>query len=75
MLLGDGTGPRDMGPGTGRGAGGGRGGRGGRPGRKSGAGPSCFCVCFACGTKIAHQAGISCQSANCPRCGAKMVRE
>jgi hypothetical protein len=74
MPRGDGTGPYGQGPGTGRGLGRG-GGRGRMGGNRPGAGPSGNCVCPACGTKIAHQAGIACYDVSCPKCGAKMIRE
>ncbi|MGB5925811.1 MAG: DUF5320 family protein [Dehalococcoidia bacterium] len=74
MPRGDGTGPYGQGPGTGRGLGRG-GGRGRMDGNRPGAGPSGNCVCPACGTKIAHQAGIPCYDVSCPKCRAKMIRE
>jgi len=64
----DGTGPFGQGPGTGRGMGMGR-------GRRGGAGPGGFCICPACGIKVAHQAGVPCTSMTCPKCGSRMVRE
>jgi len=70
MPRGDGTGP--AGQGQGRGMGGGRGMRGGN---KPGSGAGGNCICPACGTKISHKQGIPCNSAACPKCGAKMVRE
>ena len=76
MPRGDGTGPFGQGPRTGRGLGGGQGrnssgfGRG-FPGR----GPSGYCICSACGIKVPHEPGTPCTSINCPKCGAKMVRE
>lgn len=71
MPRGDGTGPSGQGPGTGRGLGkgGGRGRMGGR-----GLGPGNHCVCTSCGTKVAHQRGVSCYQMICPKCGAKMAR-
>jgi hypothetical protein len=66
MPRGDGTGPLGQGSGMGRGMG---------RGRRGGAGPGGFCVCPACGTKVAHQAGAPCASMNCPKCGIRMVRE
>ena len=74
MPRGDGTGPYGQGPGTGRGLGRGVG-RGRMGGNRPGAGPSGNCVCPSCGTKISHQAGVSCYNLSCPKCGAKMVRE
>jgi len=34
-----------------------------------------FASVLCAGQKIAHQTGVSCQLVNCPKCGAKMVRE
>jgi len=59
--------------GSGRGIGGG--GRGKMAGSRPGAGPGGYCVCPGCGEKVVHQAGVPCYSVNCPKCGAKMVRE
>ena len=83
MPFGNGTGPLGQGPGTGRGSGGrgggmGRGGgRGRMGGNRPGAGPSGICLCSnpGCGTKVPHQVGVPCYSINCPKCGAKMIRE
>ena len=76
MPRGDGTGPRGQGPGTGRGRGMGRGqGRGRMGGNRPGAGPRGFCVCPACGVKVAHQRGVPCFQINCPECGRPMVRD
>jgi len=69
MPRGDGTGPTGQGPGTGRG-----GGRG-RMGGRSGAGPRGNCVCVNCGTKVPHKPRVPCNTLQCPRCGAQMVRE
>jgi len=66
----DGTGPLGQGPGASRGRGMGRG-----AGNRRGAGPGGDCVCPSCGTKASHQAGIPCSSVNCPKCGARMIRE
>ena len=78
MPRGDGTGPYGGGGrGTGRGGRGGRGGTGGRgqgPCGK-GAGPSGYCVCPKCGTRVPHRAGVSCVHTKCPKCGATMIRE
>jgi len=84
MPRGDGTGPRGMGPGTGRGMGR-RGAVGqnnvqnsGRLGRMSGtragAGPGGECVCPSCGATAPHQAGVPCYQQKCPKCGANMAR-
>jgi predicted Fe-Mo cluster-binding NifX family protein len=65
------------GRGGGMGRGGGRGmGRGGgrRGGGGFGAGPGGDCVCPACGERAPHQPGIPCFEANCPKCGAAMIR-
>ena len=67
----DGTGPRGGGQGTGRGAGGGR----GRMGGSWGAGPGGHCVCPSCGATVPHVRGEPCAAKDCPKCGAKMVRE
>ena len=61
---------RGMGMGRGPGRGGGRGMGGGR-----GLGPSGYCVCPKCGTKIAHQRGVPCYQTKCPNCGTPMARE
>ncbi|HGE72904.1 TPA: hypothetical protein ENX78_18870 [Candidatus Poribacteria bacterium] len=79
MPRGDGTGPRGMGPGTGRGMGRrGSGQNSGRLGRmggtRAGAGPGGNCVCPSCGTTIPHQAGVPCFQHKCPNCGTNMVR-
>ncbi|RKY37997.1 MAG: hypothetical protein DRP76_05040 [Candidatus Omnitrophota bacterium] len=62
MPFGDGRGRGDMG------------GRGRMGGNRPGAGPSGFCVCPNCGTKIPHQRGVPCYSISCPKCGARMMR-
>ena len=74
MPFGDGAGPLGQGPGTGRGMGRG-GGRGKMGGSRPGAGPGGFCICSSCGARLPHQAGVPCNSLNCPKCGARMVRE
>jgi hypothetical protein len=53
----------------------GRMGRVGRMGGPQAAGPGGNCVCPSCGTRTPHQRGVPCYQANCPKCGAKMVRE
>ena len=64
----DGTGPLGQGSVVGKGM--------GRVGRNcQGAGPGGNCICPACGTKVSHQAGAPCSSMNCPKCGARMIRE
>ena len=70
MPGGDGTGPLGQGPRGGMGRGGRRGMRGGNR-----QGPAGFCVCPGCGEKIPHKAGVPCSSADCPKCGTRMVRE
>jgi predicted RNA-binding Zn-ribbon protein involved in translation (DUF1610 family) len=77
MPRGDGTGPAGGGgPGTGRGGGRGMGGGGRGQGRGGGAyGPSGYCLCVACKTRVPHQAGITCTDLKCPNCGKTMVRE
>ena len=74
MPRGDGTGPSGQGAGTGRGMGRG-GGMGRMGGNRPGAGPSGDCVCPGCGTRVPHQVGVPCYNLNCPKCGAKMIRE
>ena len=80
----DGTGPAGQGPGSGRGMGRGAGrgmgrgagqGMGRMGGSRPGAGPAGYCVCTACGERVAHQRGIPCYSLQCPKCGKPMVRE
>lgn len=70
MPGGDGTGPIGQGPvgGQGRGRG-----RGRQPGG-FGLGLGGDCVCPACDTKVPHRRGTPCNQAECPKCGAKMVR-
>ena len=63
---------KNAGLGTGRGLGKGEGrGRNGGGGFGSGG----YCVCAKCGSKIAHQRGVSCTSLKCPNCGNTLVRE
>jgi len=68
----DGTGP--AGPGRGAGSGPQPGIRGGRMGGPSSAGPSGFCECPKCGTKVEHQRARPCSTMKCPQCGSTMVR-
>ena len=74
MPGGDGTGPSGQGPGTGRGLGQ-SGGRGRMGGNRAGAGPSGYCVCPKCKTRVPHTLGKPCYQLSCPKCGTKMVRE
>ncbi len=34
-----------------------------------------FCICPKCETKETHKPGLPCQSARCPSCGSKMLKE
>lgn len=61
----DGTGPKGIGPNTGRGI-------GQIGGMRSG--PGGYCVCTNCGEKVAHTSGIPCTSIKCPKCGSFMIR-
>lgn len=75
MPRGDGTGPLGKGPGTGRGSGRGQGRKiSGVDAQLQGMGPGGYCVCAACGTKVAHQPGKPCTSMVCPKCKASMSR-
>ena len=74
MPFGNGTGPFGQGSGKGRGRGRGAG-RGRMGGNRPGAGPGGNCICPSCGAKVLHQAGVSCYSMSCPKCGIRMVRE
>jgi len=74
MPRGDGTGPAGQGPGTGRGQGRGSG-RGRMGGGRPGAGPGGNCVCVNCGTRVSHKPRVPCNTMQCPKCGAQMVRE
>jgi hypothetical protein len=38
-------------------------------------GPDGFCTCPYCGEKQAHNAGIPCQSIDCSKCNAAMIRD
>ena len=80
MPFGDGTGPRGLGPrtGKGRGSGVGRGigkGRGGGGGNRPGAGPDGNCTCSKCGVVVPHKRGMPCYEHECPECGAPMIRD
>jgi uncharacterized protein len=59
--------------GRGRGQGGGR----GRMGGSFAAGPGGTCVCTNpdCQHEAAHQAGVPCYQAKCPKCGSPMIRK
>ncbi|MBW2994838.1 DUF134 domain-containing protein [Candidatus Woesearchaeota archaeon] len=59
------TGPRGMGPRTGR--------RGGSAGRGFG-GPANECVCTSCGHRESKKLGVPCAQMKCPKCGGPMVR-
>jgi len=66
--------------GRGQGQGGGRGRNGLPAGRQGGpfaAGPGGICVCTNpdCQHEAAHQAGLPCYQAKCPKCGSPMVRK
>jgi len=75
MPRGNGTGPPGgSGPGTGRGAGRGGKGAGRMGGTKPEAGPAGECVCPSCGERVVHQAGATCYTIKCPKCGTNMVR-
>jgi len=75
MPRGNGTGPFGQGPAGRRGSGRGQGRNFSRNGRLTpGRGPGGYCLCPACGAKLAHQPGTPCTSVKCPMCGAKMTR-
>ena len=58
------------------GVGGGRGaGSSGRGKGRGGRGPGGFCVCQKCGEKKKHEMGKPCPDQECPKCGARMIRE
>ena len=65
---GSGMGRRD-GSGRGMGSGDGMGGQG----RRSGFGPSTYCICPKCGTKIQHTRGMPCTETKCPKCGSYTI--
>ena len=74
MPRGDGTGPRGMGPSSGKGQGQG----GQNPGRMGGplaAGPIGYCVCPQCGQKEPHERAVPCVKRKCPKCGTVMARQ
>jgi len=52
-----------------------KGGLGLGQGDKPGSGPQVFCVCPACGHKVAHQVNKKCKDQKCPQCGSAMTRE
>jgi len=60
-----------QGRGQGRGQGGGRGPMG--PGGPRENGESC--ICYQCGYRDQHEAGVPCRTKVCPRCGGEMGRE
>lgn len=70
MPRGDGTGPTGQGPGTGQGRGRRQGG-----GNRPGAGPAGNCVCPNCGARVPHRPRVPCNTMQCPKCSAQMVRE
>jgi len=47
----------------------------GSGGGAAGQGPSGYCICPSCGIKVEHQPGIPCNSLQCSKCGAKLIRE
>ncbi|KUK83485.1 MAG: hypothetical protein XD98_0334 [Microgenomates bacterium 39_6] len=63
--------------GFGRGRGQGQGGGRGRMGGSFAAGPGGTCLCTNpdCQHEMAHQAGVPCYQAKCPKCGSPMVRK
>ncbi len=44
-------------------------------GSHSGLGPTGYCICPKCGTRIPHRSGIPCKQERCPNCGTVMLRE
>jgi hypothetical protein len=74
MPRGDKTGPRGLGPMTGRGRGLGRGGGQGRN-RGGGMGVGGYCICTKCNHREPHQQGVKCTTLKCPECGHTMIRE
>ncbi len=59
--------------GRGRGQGGGRSRKGGS--FAAGPGGTCLCTNPDCQHEMAHQAGVPCYQAKCPKCGSPMVRK
>jgi PHP family Zn ribbon phosphoesterase len=49
-------------------------GRGRMGGNRPGSGPTGYCICPKCGTKVSHQRGIPCSQISCPKCGTRMVK-
>lgn len=47
----------------------------GRGGGPLAAGPGGYCVCPQCGERTLHQRMVPCFQQQCPKCGARMVRE
>ncbi len=74
MPRGDGTGPQDLGPMTGRKGRGQNYGRGRNQGMRPGAGPGGNCVCPQCKLSVPHQLSQPCTEIKCPKCGQSMVR-
>jgi len=65
MPRGDGMGPpRETGARSGR-----------LGGMRPGSGPGGNCICPNCNTVVSHERGVPCYNLNCPKCGAKMIKE
>ncbi len=43
--------------------------------KQGGRGPSGYCVCANCGTRIPHRSGTPCLEERCPKCGKALLRE